>query len=78
MIVMGDVVMHLLQTGAPCAMKWLVAPVSLMAVVRAWYGVGSLVGLSVLSMFSSSSSKPVSMLNRLGGVVGVASIVECA
>ena len=69
---MGVDVTLLLRTGEPCAMKWLVAPVSLMAVVWPCDFVGSVVGLSVAAMSSSSLSKPVKMLNRLGGVVGVA------
>ena len=63
MIVMGVEVTLLLRTGAPCAMKWLVAPVSLIAVVWPCDAVGSVVGLSVALMLSSSSLKPVKMLN---------------
>ena len=75
----GFVATCLLQTGASLVRKWLVAPVSLMAVsiwqvggfVRWTGGVGS----------SSSSSNPVSIANLfvcLGviGLVGVTTLVE--
>ena len=73
---MGEAANCLLRTGAPWAIKWLVAPVSLMAVVWCWAvgGFGCGVGLMVLSL--SSSSKPVKTSNRLVNVVGVARSVE--
>ena len=74
MIVIGAVATCLLRTGAPCAMKWLVAPVSLMAVAWLCGVVGGVAG--PVSSSSSSSSKPVSILKRLGSVVGVAITVE--
>ena len=74
---MSEAANCLLRTGAQWAMKWLVAPVSLMAVVWLWT-VGGLVGCGVGLMVSSSlsSSKPVKTSNRLANVVGVARTVE--